>query len=87
MHQGELYENLGPGGVPLPAEGPKLETGLQTRAWQGFFLELIMISTENFHCCTLPIVFLVPGPKLGLHLIHRLKEQINSSTLWQMGIL
>lgn len=72
----------GQAGIPLPAEGPQAD-----RARQGSFLELIMISAENFHCCTLPVAFLAQGPKLGLFLIHMLKEQINSSKLWQMGIL
>lgn len=77
----------GHAGIGLLVEEPELETELQPRAWPGLHLELIMISMENFHCCTFPIVFLAPGPKPSLFVIHRLKEQINSSKLWQMGIL
>jgi hypothetical protein len=53
------------------AEGTELGTDQQTRA-RGSFLELIMISIENFHCCGFPIVFLA----LGLFLTQDSKNKL-----------
>lgn len=76
----------GQAGIPLAAEGLALETDLQRRAWLGFSLRLRMISMETFHCWLPSIVFLAQGPKRACFSSTDLKEQINSSKLWQMGI-
>lgn len=73
------------GTLPLPAEGQSLRLSSPGpgRLISGADNDL----SGKFPLSGLPIVFLAPGPGLGLFLLQTLKEQINSSKLWQMGVL
>lgn len=71
---------------PLP-QGPELETHLEMEGLAGLVPAADKDLYGKLPLLSVPIVFPVQGPEQGLLLIHRWKEQINSSKLYRMGIL
>lgn len=75
---------------PCPGARPKLENTSAAKGLAGLVPGADSDLLRKLPLLPVPIVsplLRAPSTKHSLFLIHRFKEQINSSKLWQMGIL